>query len=246
MKIPRHQSSTTEMPTALSESSIADCWKINGISRVCSGRRPPEHSISALGSKVMIQMLQHLPGNCNVMHSCPLLGMPLGCSSNISDLAQRRHPRTKYLQNRDLFICLTLEKNITLQFASECELNAKMYCEKVEVDFNSTVSSSCYTHTPTPVCGIMFNCLIKERQHLNYDIKSLQSREATSFIRADLILLNFMQYYRFFYKTDTMIIEMTILHKKESTDTFNFYPSSNHCHSSLSFTCSYPPFSSSF
>lgn len=69
----------------------------------------------------------------------------------------------------------------------------------------------------------MFNWLIKERQHLNYDIKSLQSGEATSFIRADLILLNFIQYYRFFYKTDIMIIETTILCKKEFTDTFYFY-----------------------
>lgn len=108
-------------------------------------------------------------------------------------------------------MCLTLEKNITLPSASQCELNAKMYFERGEVGFNATVSSSHYTHTPTPVYGIMFNWLIKERQHLNYDIKSLQSGEATSFISADLILLNFMQYYWFFYKTDTMIIEMTIL-----------------------------------
>lgn len=56
VKIPEHQTSATEMPTALSESSIAGCWRINGISRVCTGRRPPEHSISTLGSKVMIQM----------------------------------------------------------------------------------------------------------------------------------------------------------------------------------------------
>lgn len=108
-------------------------------------------------------------------------------------------------------MCLTAEKNITLQFASECEINAKMYCEKGKVGFNATISSSYYTHTHTPVYRIMFNWIIKERQHLNYDIRSLQPREATSFKRADLILLNFMQYYRFFYKTDTMIIEMTIL-----------------------------------
>lgn len=98
-----------------------------------------------------------------------------------------------------------------------------------------------YTHTPPPAYGIMFNWLIKGRKHLNYDIKSLQSREATSFIRADLIFLNFMQYYRLFYKT-----EMTVLYKKEFTDIFNFYPSSNHCQSSPFFTCSYPPFSSGF
>lgn len=116
-----------------------------------------------------------------------------------------------------------------------------MYCDNGEKGFNATINSSYYTHTPTPVYGIMFNWLIKERQHLNYDIKSLQSRKVTSFIRADLILLNFMQYYRLFYKT-----EMTVLYKKEFTDTFNFYSSSNHCHSSLSFTCSCPLFSSGF
>lgn len=121
-----------------------------------------------------------------------------------------------------------------------------MYCEKWEVGFNATIISSYYTYTPTPVYGIMFNWLIKERQHLNYDIKSLQFGEATAFMSADLILPNFTQYYRLFYKTDIMISEMTILYKKEFTGTFNFYPSSNHCHSSLSFTCSYPPFSSSF
>lgn len=39
---------------------------------------------------------------------------------------------------------------------------------------------------------------------------------------------------------------MTVLYKKEFTDTFNFYSSSNHCHSSLSFTCSCPLSSSGF
>lgn len=95
VKIPEYQTSITEMPTALSESSIAGCWKMNGISRVCTGRRPPEHSISTLGSKVMIQMSQNLSGNCKEIHSYPSHRIPFGCCSNMPDLTQKRHPRTK-------------------------------------------------------------------------------------------------------------------------------------------------------
>lgn len=108
-----------------------------------------------------------------------------------------------------------------------------------ELSFNATIISSYYT--PTPAYGTMSNWWIKERQYLNYGIRPLQPGEAISFIKAALIFLNFIQYYRFI---DIMIIEMTILYKKEFTDTFNFYPSPNHCHISLSFTCSYAPFSS--
>lgn len=53
-KIPEHQTSLTEMLTALSESSTDRCWKINGISRACNVKRPLEHSISVCGSKGMI------------------------------------------------------------------------------------------------------------------------------------------------------------------------------------------------
>lgn len=92
----------------------------------------------------------------------------------------------------------------------------------------------------------MSNWLIKERQHLNYGIEPLQPGEAISFIKAAFIFLNFIQYYRFIHRTDILIIEMTILYKKEFTDTFDFYPSPNHCQISLSFTCSHTPFWRSF
>lgn len=92
-----------------------------------------------------------------------------------------------------------------------------MHCEKGEVGFNATISSSYYTHTPTPVYGIMFNWLRKERQHLNYDIKSLQSREATSFIKTDLILLNFMQYHRFFTKQSWLLKWQLCIRKNSLT-----------------------------
>lgn len=120
-----------------------------------------------------------------------------------------------------------------------------MYWEKREVSFNATIISY-YTNTLTSVYGTMSNWLIKERQYLNYGIRLLQSGEAISFINAALIFLNFIQHCRFIYKTDIMIIEVTFLYEKEFTDIFNFYPSPNHCHFSLSFPCSYPLFSSSF
>lgn len=129
-RIPEYQTSITEMPTALSETSIAGCWKRNGISRVCTGRRSPEHSISTLGSKVMIQMSQNLPGNCNKIHSYPLHRNPFECSSTMPDLTQKRHPRTKIhgihvaeltqlnsalflkvLAESGPFICLTQKEN---------------------------------------------------------------------------------------------------------------------------------------
>lgn len=79
VKIPEHQTSVIKMLTALSESSSGGCWKINGISRACTAKRPPEHIISVLGSKVMIQMSQQLSGNCNETHFYPLVRIPFGC-----------------------------------------------------------------------------------------------------------------------------------------------------------------------
>lgn len=75
----------------------------------------------------------------------------------------------------------------------------------------------------------MSNWLVKERQYLNYGIRPLQPAEAIFFIKAALIFLNFVQYHGFIYKIDIMIIEITILCKKEFTDTLNFYPSLKRC-----------------
>lgn len=115
-------------------------------------------------------------------------------------------------------------------------------CQNVlwqERSFNAKISSY-HTHIPTSAYVTMSNWLIKERQYLNYGIRPLQSGEAIFFIYAALIFLNYIRYYRFIYKTD-IIIEMTILYKKDFTDIFNFYPSPNHCHIG-----SYLPFWSSF
>lgn len=116
-------------------------------------------------------------------------------------------------------------------------------CQNVlweERSFNAKISSY-YTHILTSAYVTMTNWLIKERQYLNYGIRTLQPGEAIFFIYAALIFLNYIRYYRFIYKTDTIIIEMTILYKKDFTDIFNFYPSPNHCHIG-----SYLPFWSSF
>lgn len=171
------------MLTALSKSSIGRCWKINGISKACTSRRPPERSISRLCTEVLTQMSQHLSGNPNETHFYPPVNSPdkkgtceqSSCMEFMRVTQWRWSPHSfKSEESGSLDMpwpCLMQEKNTSLWFPSQCHLNVKTYREKREIRFNATWISRYYTYTSAYVT--MSNQLIKERQYLNSATRTL-------------------------------------------------------------------------